>query len=238
MSTPHSTDGCELAHLDGVYVLGALPPEERLEFERHLRGCPVCARAVQQLAGLPGLLSQVSAEVLQSAPADEPVPGTLLPALVREVRRGRRRRRWVTGLAAAAAVAVVGAVSVGVVTMNDGDGAPTAVPTASPSAREMTPVGAHGVTGWLALTSVAWGTRLDLTCSYEPPPEGYYHHAGPPTYELVVHTRGGATEEVASWHGVPGRTMTITGATAASVDDIVSVEVRSAGGRPVLRIRG
>ena len=235
-STPHPADGCELAHLDGAYVLGALSPEERLEFERHLRGCRECARAVQQLAGLPGLLSQVAAEVLEAAPADEPVPDTLLPALVREVRRRRRRRRWVTGLAAAAAVVVVGAASVAVVTMNDDDGRPVAVPTSSASAREMTAVGADGVTGWLSMTSVAWGTRLELTCSYQAPYEGY--HAGPPTYELVVRTRDGASERVASWRGLPGRTLTITGATAAPVADIVSVEVRSVDGHPVLRIRG
>ena len=114
-----STSSCEHSHLDGAYVLGALTPEERLEFERHLRACPACARAVQQLAGLPGLLSQVSADVLESAPAPEPVPDTLLPALVREVRRGRRRRHWAVGLAAAAAVVTVAGVSVAVVTAND-----------------------------------------------------------------------------------------------------------------------
>ena len=237
-NVPHPADGCELAHLDGAYVLGALAPEERLEFERHLRGCKDCARSVQQLAGLPGLLSQVSVEVLESAPVDEPVPDTLLPALVREVRRGRRRRRWLTGLAAAAAVVVVGGASAAVVTMNDGDGAPVAVPTASASAREMTPVGADGVTGWLSMTSVPWGTRLELTCTYQAPAEGYYQHAGPPTYELVVRTRDGGVEQVASWRGLPGRALTITGATAAAVEDIVSVQVRAADGHPVLRISG
>ena len=242
-SAPHPADGCELAHLDGAYVLGALAPEERLEFERHLRACKDCARSVRHLAGLPGLLSQVSADVLASAPGDEPpsdasLPDTLLPALVREVRRRRRRRRWLTGLAAAAAVAVVGAASVAVVTANDGAGTPVAVPPASATARQMTPVGAPGVTGWLSMTSVAWGTRLELTCTYQAPSDGYYQHAGPPTYELVVRTRDGRAEQVASWRGLPGRTLTITGATAAPAADIVSVEVRSAEGHPVLRISG
>ena len=236
-SAPHPADGCELAHLDGAYVLGALAPEERLEFERHLRGCKDCARSVQQLAGLPGLLSQVSAEVLESAPVDDPVPDTLLPALVREVRTGRRRRRWLAGLAAAAAVVVVGAPGVAGATKHAGDGAPGAGPPAAASALEMTPVGADGVTGWLSMTSVAWGTRLELTCSYQAPyGEGY--HAGPPTYELVVRTRDGRVEPVASWRGLPGRTLTITGATAALREDIVSVQVRAADGHPVLRISG
>jgi hypothetical protein len=233
MNTPMSSN-CELSHLDGAYVLGALSPEERLEFERHLARCPACARAVQQLAGLPGLLSQVSAEVLESAPVDEPVPDTLLPALVREVRRGRRRRHWATGLAAAAAVVAVAGVSVAVVTAGD-DGPPSTAPSisAAPS-QQMTPVGTSGTTGWLTLTSVAWGTRLELTCSY-PMPEGY-HGGGPPTYEMVVHTREGATERVATWRGVADRPITITGATALEAADIVSVEVQISGGPRVLRL--
>lgn len=223
---------CEHAHLDGAYVLGALAPEERLEFERHLRECPACARAVQQLAGLPGLLSQVSADVLESAPAPEPVPDTLLPALVREVRRGRRRRHWAVGLAAAAAVVTVVGVSVAVVTAND-HGAPIASPSAAPSQR-MTPVGESGTTGWLTLTSMAWGTRLDLTCSY-PMPEGY-HPGRPPTYEMVVRTSDGVATRVASWRGVADRPITVTGATELEVTDIASVEVRISGGPRVLRL--
>ena len=37
-------DACEFAHDDAAYVLGALSPEDRLAFERHLPTCPECAR--------------------------------------------------------------------------------------------------------------------------------------------------------------------------------------------------
>ena len=47
---------------DAAYVLGALSPAERREFEEHLAGCPGCQAAVSELAGLPGLLAQVSPE--------------------------------------------------------------------------------------------------------------------------------------------------------------------------------
>lgn len=230
----NTRDACEHSHLDGAYVLGALSPEERLEYERHLRGCSACARAVQQLAGLPGLLSHVSPDVLESTPAPDPVPATLLPSLVREVRRGRRRRSWAAGLAAAAAVVTVAGVSVAVVTADD-DGPPSATPSipAGPS-QEMTPVGTSGTTGWLTLTSMAWGTRLDLTCSY-PMPEGY-RGGGPPTYEMVVRTSDGAASRVASWRGVADRPITVTGATELEVSDIASVEVRISEGPRVLRL--
>ncbi len=102
MSTSHSGTACEFAHLDGSYVLGALSPAERLEFEHHLAGCEECSRSVRELAGLPGLLARVDGDVLEQPVADEPLPDTLLPALSREVgRSGRRRGLLLAGLAAA-----------------------------------------------------------------------------------------------------------------------------------------
>ncbi len=100
---------CEHAEQDGAYVLGALSPAERLDFERHLATCEECARSVRELAGLPGLLSRVDAAVLEepSDAAAPPVPDALLTNLVREVSRTQRRRRFVTaGLAAAAILAI------------------------------------------------------------------------------------------------------------------------------------
>jgi hypothetical protein len=224
---------CELAHLDGAYVLGALSPEERLEFERHLRGCPTCSRAVGLLAGLPGLLAQVSPEVLEAEP--EPVPATLLPALVREVRRAQVRRRWLTGAVAAAVVLAVGAGTVGVVHSLDDDH--PAVASIGAPAQDMTQVGQDTVSGTIALTSVGWGTRLDLTCSYTVPPSEYGEKTGP-TYTMVIRSVDGKVEQVASWRGLPGKTMTLEGATAWLRDDIASVEVRSADGQPVLELTG
>ena len=225
---------CPESHLDGAYVLGALAPDERLAYERHLAGCPTCSAAVRDLAGLPGLLAQVSADVVESAPEPEPVPPTLLPALVHEVRRRQLRRRWAVGLAAAAAVVVVGAGSAVLVSTSGDDGAP---PQAAPSlapAREMAQVDQSAVDGDLALTPVAWGTRVDLTCAYDEPTPTYSEQ--PHTYALVVRTRDGGSERVATWKALPGRTMHVTGATALTTAEIASVEVRTETGDPVLRL--
>lgn len=227
------THGCELAHDDAAYVVGSLPPAERLAFERHLATCPECDAAVRQLAGLPGLLGRLTLDDVESAPAPEPVPATLLPRLVEEVRRVQRRRRWAVGLAAAAAVAVIATLSMTVVEVTSEDEPP---PTAA--ARTMTPVDQDRVDASVALTSVAWGTRLDLTCSYDQPSGGYRPDAPLPTYTLVVRTQDGAVEQVATWKALPGRTMHLTGATALDTDQIVSVEVRAADGRPVLELIG
>ena len=98
----------------------------------------------------------------------------------------------------------------------------------------MTQVDQTAVWGQLALTSVAWGTRLDLTCGYGEPDGPYVeeHHI----YSLVVHTRDGGTERVATWKGLPGKTMHLTGATALTTDDISSVEVQDSAGREVLEL--
>jgi Putative zinc-finger len=232
---------CRHEHEDGAYVLGALSPEDRVAFERHLAGCPECAQSVRELAGLPGLLARVPVEILDPAEQPPPVPDTLLPALVRRTRQSRRRRAWVTGgLVAAAATIAIGAV--GVATLGGDDDPPradpgiTGTPTAAPSTATpvlMTPVGSEPVSGWLSLTQVGWGTRLDIECSYAEESDAWQDTAAP-TYTMVVTTVDGDSEQVASWKGLPGKTMRLSGATATDRDDIARVEIRTAAGDTVL----
>jgi hypothetical protein len=230
---------CELADRDGSYVLGALSPAERRAFEQHLAGCKECARNVRELAGLPGLLARVDRTVLEDPDVVEPVPDTLLPGLVRDVRRAGRRRTLVTaGLAAAAAVVVAG-VPLAVSGVLDGSpSAPVPSASASPVAQPMVPLGGAPVRASLAFASVTWGTRLDLTCTYAPGGEEHYHLPHRVTYALVVRTRDGHTEQVGTWRSLEGRTMRLTAGTSAPRNQIASVEVRTTEGRPVLELAG
>lgn len=226
------------AHDDGAYVLGALAPADRVAFKQHLAGCEECTRSVAALAGLPGLLGRVDAAVLEEPPADEPPP-PLLPTLLREVRRHRRRRTLTAvGLAAAAAV-VAAVVPIGLGQLGD-DPAPPGGPGASASeepveALPMDTVGEVPVRATVSLEEVTWGTRLGLTCTYDPasveydlPPEA--------DYELFVTTRSGRVEQVGSWRSVSGREMEIMAATARTPAELESVEVRTVDGRVVLRL--
>lgn len=229
---------CESAHLDGAYVLGALSPAERLEFERHLAGCEECTRAVTELAGIPGLLAQVDLPDIETASAP-PVPASLLPALVRQTRSVQRRRSVVVASVAAAVGALVaGSLAVAVGLPDRGEPLAGATPGVTSSAsgtstpaRPMEAVGATPVRADLLVAGVAWGTRLDMTCSY-----GDSEHDYAAEYALVVRTRDGRTEQVASWKGLPGRTMRVSGATATSRDDIQRVELRTADGLVVLQL--
>jgi hypothetical protein len=235
---------CEHSHLDGSYVLGALAPAERQEFERHLAGCAECSAAVRQLAGLPGLLARVDSDVLTTPAHEEQPPDTLLPALVREVRRSRRRRSYLMAAGAAAATVTVALGSLALAGDLGNDGARVADPrpglsgpaTPGPAAgREMVAVGQGAVRANVAFESVPWGTRLSLTCTYTAAGDPYAGDQGA-SYSLVVRTHDGRTEQVATWRALPGRTMTLDAATASRRGDIASVEVRTAGGQPVLKL--
>jgi anti-sigma factor RsiW len=241
-------NGCAFARDDGAYVLGALAPVERVAFERHLGGCGSCARSVRELAGLPGLLVRVPPESLDLHPPSPPLPDTLLPSLLHRVRAARRRRTWATaGLVAAVTAAALWA---GAALGPDGSTPPPATPSAAPSAspppapptsdpERLAPVGPVAMTGWVSLTPVAWGTRLDLTCSY--PGAGavypYDPEAPEPTYTLEITRRDGSTEQVASWLAGHGETVHVAAATAAARDEIARVAVRTAGGSEVLRLQ-
>ena len=95
----------------GVYVLGALPADERARFEEHLARCPACAAELAELEALPALLGRVRPEDL------EPVRVTPSPELfdrvaaAAQVRPAHRTRRLV--LAAAAVVVLGGGAGAG-----------------------------------------------------------------------------------------------------------------------------
>lgn len=227
---------CQFAHDDGVYVLGSLAASERADYERHLSECDECARSVRELAGLPGLMARVPREVLETPRTHEPAPATLLPAVVSAARRSRRRRATATAIvAAASAVVAVGIGGVLVATL-DGDGTPpVTAPTVSVStapATRMESLGAGWVSGWVSLTEERWGTRIDLDCDYAESDGADWIW-----YALVVRSADGTVSQVGTWRAQPGGTTRVTMATGVSPDDIQSLEVQTAQGRPVLRLR-
>lgn len=227
---------CPFDLSDGAYVLGALNPAERLEYERHLSGCDGCSEAVRRIAGLPGLLGRVSMDDIEAARPIEPLPESVLPALVHAVRRERRRRVVLLAVAGVAATVAIAAGGAALQSAHDDSRAPVAA-TAGPSPSlaptlPMSTVGNDPITADVALTSVGWGTKVELTCTYGDKADDYEPTGS--RYSLVIHTATGV-EEVASWQGLPG-TLHIPGSTAATTDEITSVEVLTDSGRTVLRL--
>lgn len=75
-----ATWDCQEARIAlGVYVLGAIDPDERAAVDEHLDACPQCRAELAEFMELPGLLALVPSEEA-IALADGPLPGdSLLP---------------------------------------------------------------------------------------------------------------------------------------------------------------
>ncbi len=222
---------CEFAHLDAAYVLGSLSPSERADYERHLRTCDECSRSVRELAGLPGLLARVPADVLEPLER-EPVPTTLLPALVAAAERHQRRRTVRTALLTAAAVAVIAVGSAVVAGSLDEEdtpvsGPPAAVETTAPPQRMM-PVGDSRSIGWVSLTPAGMGTRLDLTCTYKSSYDGTHQYA------LSIVTTDGRHQDVRLFEATTGEKVRVSGDTATDPDEIEKVVVTNSYGDAIL----
>jgi hypothetical protein len=209
------TVACDSA---AAYVLGALPAAERSAFESHLAGCADCRQTVSDLAGIPGLLSRVSADDL----ADPlPVPDTLVPLLLRAVRRTGRRRRLVVGTLAAAAVLLAIGGTATIVHRSTDSPAPGVA---------MTAVVHSPVRATAALVAHPWGTEVTMECTYDDTSEWSR------PYSLVAVDRQGQERELATWVVGPSHEAKVSGSVPWQPGDIRSIEVRTTSGTALLRL--
>lgn len=222
---------CPYLDADGAYVLGALSPTERSEFEQHLNGCPECAAAVRQLAPLPGLLGRVDPAMLDSRqPGSSRLP--VLLAAVADSRRGQARaRRWRLALATAAAAVVAAAGALAGAAVLDGSG-PGAEDEPVPAAQRMEPVSAVvPVTAQVRLRDTDAGTAVWMQCGY---PAHVDYEGGPLVFRLVAVGRDGSREQVGSWRAGPGDEVEMTGITRLVGTDLMRLELQDAGGMVLL----
>jgi hypothetical protein len=234
---------------DAAYVLGSLPNDERLEYERHLETCAACRAAVAELAGVPGLLGRLPAEdAVAIADPDgrpDPTPARPLAVVAHRVRSRRRRRRVLVAAAAGLAVvaALLGGVAVGVArvgtapsSVSAGTAGSSGSSGASGSERyAMSPVAAAGLRVDLDVTGKAWGTRFDWGCTYGGRDWG---SGSTVLYDLVVVRTDGTDETVASWTASGRQAAGLAAATDVPLRSIASVEVRLHGdARTLARVR-
>jgi len=224
MTTAHAP----YADWDAAYVLGSLSPAERLEFETHLEGCGRCRASVAELSGLPGLLARLDAdrafeliEHRDEAPTAESAPIATLPAdlvariQARQAARSGRRTRLLLGLAAAAVVATAIAIPVSI--------ASAPHPTVSTA---LSQVVSSPLSADVELTSVRWGTKLDMSCRYRDIESGVPDSVRW-DYALWIIQKNGTASELSSWSASNNSVVDLSAATSVPVSQIAAVQVRS-----------
>lgn len=218
----------------GAYVLGALPPAQRLDYHQHLATCPYCRAEVADLAALPGLLGRLDVNSAAQLDEAETPPRSLLPAALERLRRYRRRLRWRIALVAAAVVLLAAGGATSVVTLASGPG----VPATAPLAVALSPMRASGASGavqaQIALVPEDGGTRIEMHCVYldsEP-----YDQGKPWQLRLLVYPRGGGApaSTVATWTAAPGDQISVSGSTRLARDQIDHVALARGDGTILL----
>ena len=175
--TTESSAGDPFSTWDGVYVLGALSEDDRAAYEQHLEVCPECRAAVAGVRALTANLTELPASAFEPV-AEEDLPETLLPGLLRRARRRRTGRRWLVGAVAAAAAALL-VVTAGVIGYQRGQ-----QPTAD-EASVMTAVVDSPVTARVSVTAAAGGAIVSMWCTYDAVADSSND------YVLLVRTRTG-----------------------------------------------
>ncbi|MET1043258.1 MAG: zf-HC2 domain-containing protein [Microbacteriaceae bacterium] len=214
------------AQWDAGYVLGALSPAERREYEEHLASCEECRRSVAELGPMPGLLARLSGaratalleetDAEAKGPRADLVDDILRQSRGRDVRRIRQTRIWV---AAAAAATILLAVILVPLTLGR--------PGTDSQALALESVTDIPITADVTLTTVGWGTRIELECRYEGEPSPDAPEGRP--YALYVVDEDGNRSEVSSWRAIAGTTARLEAGTAVDLGDIRAIEIGSLG---------
>jgi predicted anti-sigma-YlaC factor YlaD len=162
--TSQPTPECDLARPElGVYLLGAIAPDDRALVDAHLLTCSACQAEIAGLADLPALLDKLSLEEVDRICPDD-LAGELAswgpPADLAAARRRRNRSRYL--VAAAAAVALIVGLLAGRTVLAPGT---VAVPVWPANTAWHTATGTSAATGASATVAFAhepWGTAFQV----------------------------------------------------------------------------
>ncbi|MEE9299333.1 MAG: zf-HC2 domain-containing protein [Acidimicrobiia bacterium] len=187
------------------YVLGALEPAERRQFEDHLTECEECRREIAEFAPLPGLLAKLGGAEFERTPSGVT---TVVAERVRSewvaLNRSRKRWRWIAS-AAAAAVVVMALSSV----------------LPRPDQDIVWTVESATASGTVTLESRAWGTAVHLDLENLPWREGYI---------AWVIDDGGNAQQIGVWLPTDSGTAILDSTSSIALDSVVMVAVSNLEG--------
>jgi anti-sigma-K factor RskA len=166
-------------HVDvGGYLLGTLDAGEREEFAAHLATCAQCQRELEELRGLPGLLTRTPEPVA----VPDGLQSRVMAAIAREPDRADVRQprvpkpapsppwrlAWTAAAAAAVLLAFAGGIGLG---RQLGPAPPAALRPASPLASiHLVAANGSGASGDATVRDAPGGKSIELTVRGLPPP--------------------------------------------------------------------
>ncbi len=220
---------------DASYVLGALSPEERKEYESHLAHCSNCSNAVAAFAGLPGILGKVDLQTAilirdglsDEASANSATDYLFTQKLVKRANLERRqtRIRQSMALVAASLVLILIGVTTGVALHSSNANSSQSSNLGGRSIR-VTNLQPQIMTATFRVTSKAWGTRFDWNCKYASGVSNLYSST---RYDLIVTDQSGKRSVIATW-GASGTKATGLAATSAlPLSNIKSIAITFSG---------
>ncbi|WP_424188655.1 anti-sigma factor family protein [Actinokineospora sp. G85] len=213
----------------GAYLLGALDPGERVDFEAHLGRCASCRAELVKFSPLPGLLHRVGPE--DFAEELEPTAADLAVAPEDAVPRAglwRRQRVLLSAAAAVLVLAVVAVVGYGLLGRDAAEqAAPGPVPAVAPVSWTATDP-ASGVRADVELTIRSWGTEFKIRLKDVPP--------GKPC-KLVVRGRDGNREVAGWWSSGYLTNEQIPGSTSIDLRRISEVQVVTDDDRVLVNVQ-
>lgn len=235
---PEDSDGVtddadHYATWDAAYVLGALTPAERRDYESHLSRCGACRRAVTEICGIPALLSRLDMATAVDAlnGGDETSICADRSTAKRDVltaaaRVRRRRRGW-----AAMVMALVVTATIVVIAVREYRGvssAPVAVP--------MRAVEPSALTSSVTLSAQQWGTRIDVRSVLTDTPHISEHHddeAGDAVAVVLINDQG-VTVRAAAWTLLADQVAVPSTDTSWPLETILTVQVIGVDGHVLL----
>ena len=228
---------------DAGYVLGALSPDERREYESHLAHCSECTSAVALFAGIPGILSKVDSQTaialndgtLQVQSLNSWNESAFIQKLAKRAEQEdhKRRLRRTIGLIAAAVISITIGVTTSEAIHHSLDASLIASSNALGKVVQVTNLQPQIMTATFKVTSKPWGTRFDWNCTYSNEDPSWNSSS---RYNLIVTDTSGRNTVIATWGTSGSRAIGLAATSALPVVQIKSIEVTVVGStQPLVR---